>query len=260
MIECIKISNKLPLSVVIVAKNEENRLPSCLAACSFAKEIILVDDESTDRTREIAEAFGARVFKKKMRNWGEQQTFAIKQATQPWLLLLDCDEIINEELADSIRKAIESNENFSYEIKRLNRFKNFKATHGSLRSDWVPRLMKNKDVEVIGQVHPHIVYPFKLRKLKGHVDHYTYTSIDAYYEKMNKYCRLSAEKYLAEGKSIYFFRDIVFRPAWAAFKVYFINLGFLDGKIGFIFAANHYCYTLQKYLRYYLLKKTKGYF
>ena len=89
--------------MVIVAKNEENRLPSCLAACSFAKEIILVDDESTDRTREIAEAFGARVFKKKMRNWGEQQTFAIKQATQPWLLLLDCDEIINEELADSIR-------------------------------------------------------------------------------------------------------------------------------------------------------------
>lgn len=67
-------------------------------------------------------------------------------------------------------------------------------------------------------------------------------------------------QYLAEGKSIYFFRDIVFRPAWAAFKVYFINLGFLDGKIGFIFAANHYCYTLQKYLRYYLLKKTKGYF
>lgn len=251
---------KLPVSVVIVAKNEEKRLPACLKSCDFASEIIVVDDESTDKTREIALSFGAKVFSRKMTSWGDQQTFAIQQASQPWLFLLDCDEIITPDLAKSIKTAVSLNEDFSYEVKRINRFEHFKATHGTLRPDWVPRLMKNEGVKVIGQVHQKIVFPHTLKKLKGHLDHYTYSDIDKYYEKMNKYCKLSAEKYQDEGRNVNFLTDVVIRPAWAAFKVYFLNLGFLDGKIGFAFAANHYSYTLQKYLRYYLLKKTGGKF
>lgn len=251
---------KLPISIVIVAKNEELRLKRCLDACAFAKEIVLVDDESSDKTVEIASSFNAKVFVRKMIGWGEQQTFAISKATQPWVFLLDCDEIISQKLQDSIRKAVEKNEDFSYEVQRINRFENLTATHGTLRSDWVPRLIKNKGIRVEGSVHPRFVLPFPKKKLSGPLYHFTYSDVNRYYEKMNHYCRLSADKYISEGRNPNFLLDIVFRPLWAVFKVYFLNLGFLDGKAGFIFAANHYSYTLQKYVRFYMQKKYNGRF
>lgn len=251
---------KIPLSIVIVAKNEEDKLASCLERCVFAKEIVLVDDESTDKTVEIAKQFGAKVYSRKMEGWGRQQTFAISKATQPWIFLLDCDEWITPELEENIKKAVLSNENFSYEVQRQNRFKHYKIGHGPLRPDWVIRLMKKEGASVEGVVHQKIIYPSPLKKLKGYLIHFTYDNPEQYYNKMNKYARLSAEKYMEEGKDISFFRDIVFRPAWAAFKVYFINRGFLDGKMGFIFAANHYGYTLQKYVRLFLLKNSNGKF
>lgn len=253
-------STKFPISIVIVAKNEEKRLKRCLEACDFAHEIILVDDNSTDKTVEIAKSFNAKVFQRKMEGWGEQQTFAISKASQSWIFLLDCDEIISSELRTSIIKAVQENNNFSYEVRRSNRFENFNATHGTLRSDWVPRLIKNEGVRVEGSVHPKIILPYPLKKISGPLYHYTYSDVNRYYEKMNQYCRLSAEKYISQGRNPNFFVDIVLRPFWAVFKVYFLNRGFLDGRAGFIFAANHYSYTLQKYVRFYIEKKYKGRF
>lgn len=246
---------KLSVSVVIVARNEEKNLPDCLESCKFAKEIVLVDDSSTDRTVEIAKSYGAKVFHRAMNgHWGDQQTFAINQATQPWLFLIDCDERVSDELADNIRKAIESGKDIVYEVQRRNHFKHFTAQHGPLRSDWVPRLFPNEGVRVEGAVHPSFVYSQPLKKLKGRLEHFPYPTIDNYYRKMSHYSALSSDKYFAAGKKSSFFMDIVVRPAWGAFKVYFLNGGFKDGKMGFFFAANHYAYTLQKYCRYYCKK------
>lgn len=88
--------------------------------------------------------------------------------------------------------------------------------------------------------------------------HFPYSSWDSYFRKFDKYTKLAAEKYLAEGRSCHFVTDILLRPLWAFFKVYFINRGFLDGKLGFIFSVNHYFYTMAKYVRYYYLKNYGG--
>lgn len=247
------------LSIVIVAKNEEKNLPECLKSCDFAKEIILVDDESTDRTAEIAERFGARVFRRALAdNWGEQQTFGIQQASCPWIFLLDCDERITKELRDSITQKVKKNALFSYEVQIHNKFQNFKIEHGPLRPAWFPRLFPNDGVFVTGRVHQRINLNHPLKRLSGKLIHCTYSSMEQYYSKMNKYAKLSAQQYYENNKKFNFFLDVVLRPCWAAFKVYFINKGFLDGKMGFVLAINHYGYTAQKYIRYWVLQKTKG--
>ncbi len=252
-------SAKVNLSIVILARNEETNLPECLKTCDFAKEIILIDDNSTDKTVEIAKSFGAKVFSRPLAgDWGKQQTFAIQQATGSWIFLLDCDERITEELKLSIIQKVDKNELFSYEVQRHNKFYNFKIDHGSLRPDWVPRLFPNDGVSVVGRVHPKIQFKYPLKKLTGKLLHYTYSSMDQYYSKLNQYAGLCAQKYYENGKKIYFFRDILLRPCWSAFKVYFINRGFLDGKMGVIFAMNQYIYTAQKYIRSWVLSKTNG--
>lgn len=252
---------KLPISVVILARNEEKKIEECLKSCEFAKEIILVDDNSDDSTIFIAKKYGAIIFNRALDgNWGAQQTFGIQQASQPWLLLLDCDERVSHKLRESISKAIKDGKERTYCIQRENHFKHHSATHGPLRSDWVKRLMPNKGISVEGFVHPQIISKFPTEKLQGFLIHYPYDNAEQYYRKLNKYSELSANKYLKEGRSFSFLRDVVARPLWAFFKVYFINLGFLDGKIGFIFAVSHYSYTFQKYVRFYLLKNSDGEF
>ena len=252
--------NKLPVSVVLLAKNEEINIRDCLESCSFAKELIVIDDGSTDKTVDIATELGAKVFAHSMNgDWGAQQTYGIEQATQPWVFLLDADERVTSVLRDSIRMVVEGDsQTHSYMVKRENHFASGVVKHGALRPDWVLRLMPREGASVVGKVHPAIVTPYPSQKLKGRLIHFTYRNWDAYYRKIDLYSRLAADKYLDEGRNCYFFRDVVLRPLWAFFKVYFINRGFLDGKLGFIFSMNHYFYTMAKYVRYYYLKNHGG--
>ena len=250
---------KIPLSVVIVARNEERNLRECLESVAFAEEIVLVDDFSEDATAEIAAEFGAKVFRRAMAgDWGAQQTFAIRQATLPWILLLDCDERVTPALAEEIRARVASGENCAYAVKRLNHFKGARVRHGVLRPDFVPRLMPRAGTRVEGLVHPKILFPYPLRKLREPLLHYTYETWRAYLEKFEKYTRLAAEKSFAEGKRARFFRDVVLRPAFAFFKMYVLQGGFLDGKIGWILSVNHYFYTEMKYVRLYFLQRERG--
>ena len=145
---------KLPVSIILIAKNEEHNLEDCLNSCSFASEIILVDDNSEDKTVEIAKKFGARVFTRALNgDWGSQQTFAIQQATMPWLFLIDADERCSDALCEEIKKAVDSGDKYAYLIRRENRFHHNKATHGVLRADYVSRLLPNDGVTVEGLVH-----------------------------------------------------------------------------------------------------------
>lgn len=247
------------VSVLIVARNEEHNIKECILSCGFAKEIIVIDDNSTDGTVELAEQLGAKVFTRAMNgDWGAQQTFAIQQATNPWIFLIDADERCTPELEKEISEAVTVNKSFAFWIKRKNKFHNNTAEHGTLRPDYVCRLMPTEGTYVDGYVHQKIMTPYPNQKLKAHMVHYTYDSWAQYLNKLNNYTTLSAEKYKKEGKKCNFGKDILFRPAWAFFKMYFLGLGFLDGKIGWILAANHYFYTMNKYVKLYYLYKSDG--
>lgn len=247
------------LSVIIIARNEAHNIKDCLQSCGFADEIIVVDDFSEDETVAIAQSMGAVVVQRHLDgDWGAQQTFAMNQASKPWLFLLDADERISEALAMEIQKITRTAPDRAYWVQRQNQFHFNKATHGVLRSDRVLRLMPKAGSYVEGFVHPQIVTPYPTAKLSGALLHFTYDNWEQYFNKFNKYTTLSAKKYQQQGKKCSFFKDILIRPFWAFIKVYLIQGGFLDGKMGWILSVNHYFYTMNKYVKLYTLQKSKG--
>lgn len=251
---------KLPISVVLLTHNEENNISACLESCSFAGEIIVVDDDSSDRTVEIAKSFdGVRLFHRALNgDFGAQKSFGVTQATNEWIFLIDADERVTAQLAEFIQKVVCNGEKFCYWVQRENHFKNMIARHGTMRPDWVPRLMPKEGVKVSGCVHEAVISPLPKRKAVGRLIHFSYTSWDQFYEKQNLYSRLAAKKLQEQNRPCNFLSHVFFHPIWAFIKVYFFNLGFLDGRSGFIFAANHYCYTLSKYVRYYQIRNYDG--
>ncbi len=250
-------AEKIPLSVVIIAKNEERHLDECLISVFIEEEIILYDDFTTDKTVEIAGKYGAKIFQRNMNgDFGAQQTFGIEKATKDWILLLDCDERVTPELAEEIKEKIKGKK-IAYKIKRINYFLRERQNYSVFRPDFPKRLIPREGTRVEGFVHPKIIYPYKTKKIKSPLLHFTYDNWAQFMRKMEQYSRLAAEKYYVEGKRAKFFKDIVFRPAFSFFKMYFISRGFLDGKMGFIHALNHWNYTLMKYVRLYYLERER---
>ena len=173
-------------------------------------------------------------------------------------IFLDADERVTKSLASAICDAVIKDEKNAYWIERKNKFHYNNAEHGVLRPDWVCRLMPAEGSHVEGYVHPAIVTPYPNKKLNGFMYHYTYDNWDQYFGKFNNYTKLAAEKYKKQSKKCSFFKDIVLRPMWAFIKVYLLQGGFLDGKIGWILSVNHYFYTMNKYVKLYYLYKSNG--
>lgn len=160
------------ISALILAKNEERNIEACIKTLQFADDILVIDDFSTDRTKEIAERLGARVIQRGMNgDWGGQQTFAIQQAKCEWVLFVDADERISEPLAREICSVVAKGDKKAYWIQRENKFYHHHATHGVLRPDYVNRLFPAERSYVEGYVHPKIVTPYPNEKLHGIMYH-----------------------------------------------------------------------------------------
>jgi len=246
----------LKLTVLILAKNEEDNIKECIESVLFADEIIVIDDYSTDETAKIAKELGAKVIQRAMDgDWGAQQTFAINQASYDWIYFIDADERMTVELADEVKKAVKLNEKFTYKNARLNYFWGQELRNGGWYPDYGIHLLPKEGSYVTGFVHPQIHHQYPEKKINKHLIHYPYRSWEHYFNKFNRYTELAAKKNKANGKKTKFFRDIIIRPHFAFFKMYILKAGWRDGKIGFIMSSLHYFYTMFKYVKLYYYDK-----
>ena len=143
------IKNKINLSVVIIAKNEEKKLPDCLDSLKWVNEILLVDDHSTDLTVNIARNFGARVIKARdsiRRNYSHLRNLGLEESRGIWVLYVDADEIVTSALRKEIEKKLKKDvENVAFAIPRKNIILGKELKHGGWWPDYVKRLFnKNK--------------------------------------------------------------------------------------------------------------------
>ena len=248
------------LSVLILTKNEEKNIYDCIQSCiPVADEVIVIDDGSTDQTISIAESLGAKVISHPLNSdWAQQRRFAIEQATSEWILFVDADERVSEELHASILKAVAQEGKRAYLLERHNIFHHNKAIHGSMRPDKVLRLMPKDGAMIQGEVHEKFISSYPEAEIPGKLFHYTYDNWTQYLNKMNRYTSIAAEQYYEKGKHCSFVKDIIFRPVWAFLKIYILQRGFLDGKIGFILSLYHYVYTVTKYVKLFYLQRSNG--
>ena len=129
--------------------------------------------------------------------------------------------------------------------------------HGEHAPDFVARLFPRECVTWYGAVHESPQTKLPQKTMKNALNHYTYTDWERYFEKFNNYTTLMAERMADEGK-VAAFSDIIFHPLFAFIRFYFLRLGFLDGRQGFIFAVNHYFYTMIKYVKLYYKQREGG--
>jgi glycosyltransferase involved in cell wall biosynthesis len=230
------------LSVVIITKNEEKHIKNAIQSALFANEIVVLDSGSTDKTCDIAKKLGARVEYQEWLGFGRQKNEAVKLASNDWVFVLDADEQITEQLKDEIINTLNNPASDGFFIARLNNFfgKNIKTC--GLYPDYTIRLFnKNKGAFDDAPVHESVKIQGKVSKLKNHMTHMAYESIEEFIAKQNRYSSLNPKK-----KSIF---KALFSPWWAFFKLYFIKRGFLDGKHGFIIAVLYSQYTFWKYIK-----------
>lgn len=246
------------VSVLILAKNEEKNIADCIKSVQFAAEVIVIDDFSTDKTAEISRSLGAKVVQHALAgNWGAQQTFAIQQAAHPWIYFLDADERVSKKLAAKIIELVRKDDRrYAYCNARLNYFWQQPLRHGGWFPDYVVRLVPAKGTYVTGFVHPQFHHDYEEVKLPTdeYIIHYPYRDWNHYFNKLNFYTTLAAEKMQEQGKNAHLM-DFITHPFWASFRMYVLRGGWRDGRIGFVLACFHYFYTMAKYVKLYYLDK-----
>lgn len=225
---------KLPISLVVVTLNEELHIERCLRSAPFVNDIVVVDSFSTDRTAELAEQNGARVFKEKWKGYGPTKAFATAQARNSWILSLDADEALSPELADEIMNKFPNlDPEAGYLVPRksyhLGRWINF----GGWYPDYQLRLF-NKDKSQWNSAALHEKVEVKKEaKLRHDVLHYVFDDLSDQVITNDKYSTLGA-KHLKESGKKFSYLKLIFKPFIKFVETYIFKRGFLDGMPGFI--------------------------
>lgn len=242
------------LSVAIIALDEEDDLPGCLASIGFADEIVLVDSGSRDATASIAEKAGARVFERPFEGFSSQKQFACDSTTCDWILVLDADERAGPGFAEAFSAALSSGPATAYRIERRTSYMGRVLRFGPWSSDHPLRLFRRGSANFGSEtVHESLRADSSPPVLKGAwIEHRPYRDVREHMEKMTLYASLWAVQERARGRRATVL-DILFRPQWRFFRGAVIQLGLLDGVPGLAASMSSAVYAYWKYMALYQL-------
>lgn len=246
----------MSISVVIIVKNEAENLQRLLPTLAWANEILILDDHSTDNTKEIAEASGAVVFQHRFESFGKQKQKAVSLAENDWILSLDADEILTEALLNEIQALDLSNTQIhAFEIPRTHVFLGKVFKHGKESNDLIVRLFNKKYCNFDDAVvHEKVIVKGKAAKLSHPILHHSYKDLVHYFQKFNTYTTQGAIKLHKKGKQRSLTLCFLSFPVYF-FKHYFIYLNCLNGWQGLVWSYLSAGYHVVKYLKLFELNK-----
>lgn len=240
------------VACVVIAKNEEANIQDCLRSVQWADELIVVDAESGDKTVELARTCGAKVTVRPWPGFGPQKNFGIAQASSDWILILDADERVTEELRGEVRACIKQwrpGASVAYRIPRRNFFYGAWVSGGGVYPDYQVRLFRRGIAQYNNvAVHENLIVHGEIGTLAGHLDHYTERRIQDHFKKFGLYTTLAAGE---KGKTVRTVRwsDLIFRPLVVWVKTYVLKQGYRDGARGLIVCVFASMYTFVKYAK-----------
>ena len=227
------------LSVCIITYNEEKNLPRLLRSIEgIADEIVVVDSGSKDRSVELARAAGARIFQRPFQDFGDQKNFAAAQAVNDWVLSLDADEELSEELKESLRAWKQQTTKYEvYEIARLTWYLGAWIRHSRWYPDWQRKLYRRDKVKFGNGTHAtvQLTRQSAVWRLPGDLLHYTVGDFLEHEAKAEKYSTSLAQEMFAAGRRNWRAAKWVAAP-WSWIHHYLLGAGFLDGSRGWLIA------------------------
>jgi glycosyltransferase involved in cell wall biosynthesis len=253
------MADTVPLSVVILTKNESSRLADCLRSVEWADERLVVDDESTDTTVALAETMGAKVLRRKMDIEGRHRNWANAQTRHEWVLSLDADERVTPELALEIRQVLSGTPPYeTYAVPRRNYIGDRWIRHGG----WYPSAQLKMFKKSIFKweettVHPRAFSDKPCGLLRGDLMHYSYRDRADFIQKQDRHTTLEAQKWIADRRAVKPGKAL-WRTVDRFLRSYVLKQGFRDGGLGWFVAvmAGHYQWT--SYVKYLALKRAAG--
>jgi glycosyltransferase involved in cell wall biosynthesis len=249
-------SNRVPLSVVIITRDAATQIVPCLKSAAFADEIVVVDSGSSDDTVALAIANGARVVSHEWQGFGKQKQYAVTQAQHDWVLCLDADERVTDELLNSIEATLRLPEFNAYKMPRRNRFMGRYLRHGEGYPDWSLRLFHRAHASWSDDtVHEKVETLVSVGILKGDLLHESEQGIADYLHKQNGYTTIQAQELHRTGVRADAAK-LLLSPLVRFFKFYVLRRGFLDGVPGLIHILIGCFNTFSKYAK--LIEHNRG--
>ncbi|WP_115707459.1 glycosyltransferase family 2 protein [Legionella sainthelensi] len=228
----------MTLSVIIITKNEEQNIRRCLESVQFADEIIVLDSGSTDSTVAIAKEYTGNVYSTDWPGYGAQKQRALSKAQCDWVLNLDADESVSQELQQEMIRAMASDSADAFRVAIQMYFYNQPLRYSSSPKRHA-RLFKRANAYFSDDiVHEKIVLPdgARIGKIKSPIMHHSFKDVSHVLYKLNKYSSYSAKTYISKQKRPSLTKTLA-GTLWMFFRCYIVQRGFLDGKRGFIFAV-----------------------
>ena len=239
------------LTVVTLTLNEENNIVECLQSVAWADQIIVVDSGSADATLTLAKKFTNDIVQIEWKGYGEARNRALDLARGEWILWLDADERVPDELAKEIRATLSTPPAgiAGFDVARRAYFLGKWIRHCGWYPGRIVRLFRRGKARFSEtRVHEQLSIDGPVGRLRNDLLHYTDVDLEQYFRKFNKYTTLAAEDLRSRGRSAGLV-DLVFRPPFMFFKMYVLRLGFLDGMHGLILCAVSAAYVFVKYAK-----------
>ena len=230
---------KIPISVIILARNEEKLIARAVGSVSFAEDIVVVDAFSTDKTKSIATTLGARVVERTWTNFGDQRNFSLTVALCDWVLVLDADEAATNPLELWLReffaKDLNKSSQYGYKIKRAEYLLGKRIYGACWNPSYQDRFFRKDKAKYVGEIHeyPLVEGGMLLAPEEAIIEHNPSVTVESFLEKMNRYTTVEAyDRYRQGQRTSISHMCVVFFANW--FKNFFNYGGYKDGRYGFV--------------------------
>ncbi len=230
---------KLPLSAILIARNEAAHISRAVSSLGFADDIVVVDGGSTDTTKELAQKAGARVVERPWTNFSEQRNFSLQQAKHPWVLVLDADEAATLALAEWLKEFFRSGQNqqapYGYKIKRAEYFLGRRIHGACWNPSYQDRFFRRDKARYVGAIHeyPEVEGGLVRAPEQALIEHNPKITAESFFDKMNRYTTIEAmDRYRAGQRTSLPHLAVVFFANW--WKNFFYYKGYKDGAYGFV--------------------------
>lgn len=248
------------LSVIIITRNERSNIAECLATLGFADEIVVVDNASTDGTADIARSIGANVcVTQDWPGFGLQKGRALALARGDWVLSVDADERVTEDLAAEIQRAVTDTSGLvAYRIPRRSSYCGQFISHSGWNPDWVLRLFRRECARFSEDlVHERVLISGPIAELRAPLLHLSFPDFESVLDKVNRYSTAGAQAMAINGRSATL-AGAIGHAVWAFLRTYLFQRGFLDGQLGLALAISNAEGTYYRYAKRWLVMRKQG--